>query len=1273
MRLKRLELIGFKSFADKSIFEFGHGLTGLVGPNGAGKSNVVDAVKWVLGEQSARNLRGDEMADVIFNGTDSRKAASRAEVRLTIVNDRGLLPVDYEEVCISRQIDRSGQSAYYLNKQQCRLKDIRQVIMGTGLGVRHYSFIEQGQVDHLLRASPQECRQIFEEAAGISRFLAQKREAERKLERVRLNLERVTDIVEEVEKQLRSVKAQAARARRFKRYSDELERLRIAQALHGRRELQGRSDAHASALTALEEEIGQVEGAVRDGNSRLEGERRRLEQARAEKAAAEQKLTGLETRRFGIEREIALNTRRIEETTQREQESSRRAAELEEKVQTLKSELDEATTSLQNCQDELEQARRSQLGKRSEAEDLQSRCADLSREVENEKAEVFELLRQESQVQNEIAVLESEKKALAHRLERQNSRRRQVRENLDKTRTLMAEKQQQVQAARDSLQRVTQSLARLENESKRQIGDLERLAGRAAELNAQLSGKTGRKDLLEDLQARAEGIGGGTRLLLGGDDAEGEAEGALGMLADLVEVDMKYAPAVEAALAHRVQAVVFRSRTQAGEAMLLLKKSNTGRAEIIPLDHVAGPAPSTAPLTDSPPILGRLHEFVRCSNEMRAVVESVLSHTVLVADMDGALAVLSDGMPIGTKIVTLDGECLEVGGFWSGGGPQEGSLITRKSELNLLGEQIDKLQETIESLLQRKDEISRRTEVLRKQQRELEAERDGLVLKQNDLQSQVRIIENQREQLAEEIKLADQEEESVRKDMQTLTLRREEVCCAQEQLRSTRAARQGRVEQLKEELDRADRAREQAAEEVASLSSTLARLEEQHGNLRALLSRVRQDLELRRQELQQTEQQRISAQALRAEAEAAVQAARAESEALQQEKARQQTHLKENEAACGELSRQLEDMAAKLQTLRAQRDELRERQNELRLKQNETRLSMENLHERIRDTFGVRLDALELAPEQWREHPLFENRVIDEFVETETDDEPEPVAAWFGELEEQAAAEDDEQTRPDVISLEEAADYRAAIASIADSAETDWREIERRANELKRKVDGIGSVNLDAIRQQDELDIRAQFLRDQKEDLEKARRHEMRIIGELNKTSRQRFAETFEAVRENFQALFRKLFQGGKADLILDQEAEDILEAGIQIVARPPGKELLPISLLSGGEKAMTTVALLFAIFKTKPSPFCLLDEVDAPLDETNIERFVALVREFTGDTQFIIVTHNKLTMSIADVLYGVSLDERGTSRKVQVNFAEVEHELAEMDRQAEAARRRAG
>ncbi len=1199
MRLTRIELCGFKSFADKTTIHLSDGITAILGPNGCGKSNIVDAVKWVLGEQNPKSLRGGEMADVIFSGSENRKPMGFAEVNLYLDNSDGYLPTEYNELCIARRLYRSGESEYLINRQRCRLRDVRELFFDTGVGSNAYSVIEQGKVEALLAAKPEERRQVFEEAAGISKYKARRKECLSRLERTQGHLTRVQDILDEVERRVRSLSRQAQNARRYERLTDQLRQAKghlyliraratthhLTQLRSKCAELEELRDAEQSRITALTTQISQdhqQELAVEERLSESEG---RLHEARTALADAEAENARLVERRRGLCREAEgtdEHVRALHEHLARIQEE-RAALEPEREalhveVERVQAETDKAqqtsqahASKVRSLEAEMEQVRTALDEVRAEEATLAATQARLDNEARNlgERADTL---------QTQIAAASKKEDALAKQLE--DSRARQdtlATQKID----LDTQLEQAHHANADSHARLTEVDAAL------------------ADLERECTACTSRRDTLRELRDTRAGVDPGVGACLAA-RREGRPECAdvLGTVADLLRVEPTYVQAIEAALGGAQQYLVTSTARGARTTIEFLKREALGRATFLPLDNVRVEARGAPELTSRPGVKGEALAFVRFAEEHRAAAERLLAGVLVVETLDQALALRQEAG--WRKIVTLDGECISRTGSLRGGRGRgsEAGLIARTSEL---------------------EELSRRLETLEARRTQLSGARTQTAAECSERDSLVAELEQTQAERAEALREAatafsttSQGLGSVREEAARL---RDEAASLSERLTQTRVNRTQVDEQARVLQDR----HEQASRTVASLQQELGAFRQEHDQAQQALT----DLKVR---LAQSRQ--------------ALEAADRRAEALARD-ARDRQQEAETSRQRGEQARQEHDrLGADLDTLhdhrtqlahqcgqieedeRGLRHELGELRSTLEERRNEERAMQRRLAEVNENLSGLRLDEREAS---LRLENL-EQKVRDEVG-------PESLQALEATLS-RSVDEEAESSQPE-----------QELAALEPDA------LEKLVADLQERIRRIGAVNHQAVAELDELKARRDFLASERDDLVTARDDIQALINRLNEECTRRFDATFAQVREAFHAMFRRLFGGGRANLVL-QQAEDPLEAGIEIVARPPGKELTTISLLSGGEKALCAVALLFSLFRCKPSPFCLLDEVDGPLDDSNIDLYMEAVRDFAQESQFVIITHNQRTMARTDRIWGVTQRERGVSVVYSLEFS---------------------
>jgi chromosome segregation protein len=1236
--LKRLELVGFKSFADKTQFDFPAGITAVVGPNGSGKSNVVDAVRWVLGEQSAKSLRGGEMADVIFNGSSSRRSLGMAEVTMTFDNTRRVLATEADEVHITRRVYRDGEGEYLINHQPSRLRDIKELFLGSGAGTDAYCIIEQGRVDVLLQASTRDRRTIFEEAAGISRFKAKKIETQRKLERVDQNLERLRDIVEEVQKQLRSVKLQAAKAERYQEYSTRLRELRVALGLQEFHQLAEQLQKETGVLdglrTRLDEQARQAEAWEAD-TRRLEETLGQLEEttraheaglarARQEIAAEETTLGHESTLSADLETELA--------------RSRTHAAELQARVATLAAEAARAGAAVGGVEAECAARRQDLSTLEAELRATQERLTELHSEVERDKAGHLDQMRQAARLQNDVVSYKSQLDSLHRARERLLQRTEQAAEHLASLDVELQELTQADEALQARLTGGRQTLAERRQERDRLRELCDATTEMASTLRAERSGLASRIEVLEGLERTHEGLGTGVREVcaLLEQPQPGPWRAVLGMVANLLTVRREYAPLIDLALGERAQRFLVRDRALLEEALRQVGQPFSGRVSFVPLvsghrpdelgetRHSADPAPLargplppwTERLPAHPGLVAPAQQLVTCDlTELADLPAQLLGRTLIVRDLATAHAIASQTS--GYRFVTLQGELLEADGTLTVGTHHaEAGILSRKSELRELRVQVAALDRRIAETERDLTDLRERGVSLDTQTEALQEELDVLAEQAADLRTRLGQHRQRRQGLHEEVTLSRQEISGVEQDIAGLDTSWRQAQ-AQAQAAEQEVLRlQSRLAAAEQEIRTRDRERQTRQQECTAAQVALAQIEERLAALRAKHRQTEADLHERQRE----------------QAEGAARLAGARSRLTES----QRTML-DASAALARWYLEKESAEGRLAELIRQRDHQRRERHQLNEQAQAARSAWRAEQEQAH--------ACELQVNDLRHRR-------DTLVDRLREDYQLDLAELYRQAQEAPPPESAEKPAAQESALGEPVTLLASVLA------SDAAAINEEVAELKRKLGRLGSVNLDSLQELAELEERARTLQGQLDDLNRAKAALEEIIGKINQDSRRLFTESFQTIRGHFQELFRKLFGGGMAEIVLEDES-DILESGIEIVARPPGKELSTISLMSGGEKTLTAVALLLAIFRSKPSPFCILDEVDAALDEANIGRFTAVLRDFLDRSHFIVVTHSKRTMAIADVLYGITMQESGISKRVAMRFKDWEQDGA--------------
>jgi chromosome segregation protein len=1221
--LKRLELIGFKSFADKTVFEFHPGITGIVGPNGSGKSNVVDAVRWVLGEQSVKSLRGGEMTDVIFNGSSSRRSLGLAEVILVFDNTRRSLASEADEVQIGRRVYRSGEAEYLINNQPCRLKDIKDLFLGSGAGTDAYSIIEQGRVDILLQASPRDRRTIFEEAAGISRFKARKTEALRKLENVDGRMTRLQDLLDELEKQLRAVKLQAAKAERFQEYTARLRELRIGLSLReyhtlaeklqtGQKSLENlrselseytqNAEAWERDLATVDTELTQLDTDVGELESELSATRQQI-------AAEQTTLTHEQDRADGLERDLESARTRLAETSRQVGVLARDCTAAEVELRDVENQSTHQHSDAQKAE--------TLLG------EIEARLVELHEQTTREKDEHMEHLRTAARLHNDEI---SYKTQLNNLLHEQNRLRRSVEQTTESLASLDSELEG-LSGAEAALQtrltRARQHLGEL-RENRGTLANLaEGTARRIADLRAERTGLLGRIDVLQGLERSHEGMGAGVREVFGYLERPdpGPWRTVLGIVADFLDVRTSYAPLIDLALGERAQRFLVLDPEKLEQALVGLERSLSGRVSFLPIGSSTsedGPpieeamalVASRLPHLPGGGVVAPAEQVVRCGDpRFSDLPRRLLKRTLIVRDLGTARALFTVGA--GFRCVTLQGELLEVDGTLTVGMHHaEAGILSRKSELRELQEKVTVLDQKLHDL--EEDQSSLREQIAGADARIEHSSREIEVLAEqaNDMRLRVGQHRERRAGLNEEVQTSRTEMSGLEEDISRLQKDWQRAA-------ADAAAADVLVQDVSRSLEGAEREirdRETQRSRQSQLAMTarvaLAATEERLSGLRRRQTQLEADRTQRCREYADLEEQCRSLVARLDESRWAQLNASATLATQHLRKERAEQRWAESNGTRDELRSQRRRLTEQAQNSRSGLRTLQEQAHASELEVQEARHLSDSLCARLRDDYQVELADLYLAS------PLTSGGELP------------PLTTPIAEGNEPPAPEDE------IV-------------------------------ELHRRLSKLGSVNLDAIQELADLEVRHGTLRMHFDDMAAAQKSLQDSIARLNADSRRLFGETFATIRTHFQELFRKLFGGGQADVVLE-EGVDILDSGIEVVARPPGKELRSISLMSGGEKTMTAVALLLAIFRSKPSPFCILDEVDAALDEANVGRFTSVLRDFLDRSQFILITHHKRTMASADVLVGVTMQESGISTQFAVRIADWVGE--EGSSQAEAA-----
>jgi len=1180
MYLKSIEVQGFKSFANKILFEFHDGITGIVGPNGSGKSNVADAVRWVLGEQSAKQLRGSSMQDVIFAGTQMRKPQGYAYVAITLDNSDHKLPIEYDEVTVARRVYRSGESEYLMNGSNCRLKDVQELFFDTGIGKEGYSIIGQGQIDKILSGKPEERRELFDEAAGIVKYKKRKAAAEKQLEEEKLNLSRITDILSEIEKQLGPLEKQQTAAREYLHLKEELKQVEVNAFLLDQ-------EKQEEAEKDLEEKLSIVQNDFNETTAEYENSKEEYERLEQESEALTELLSDNAARKNELQLDIQKNeseikllmeqiaTIRVGETHVKERKSVVEK-EREEKHNELaryrkeKSEVDEKLYKLEDTKEEAD----------LELEEIRERINGYANELENRNEDVYRLLTENGTIKTNVQRYRTIK-------EQNQIKKASLTQKVLKNETDKSAAESAVEAGRMRLEEISDKISeRLsgnrsdEAELTKIREELNRIRENYEQTQRECIREQSRAESLRNISERYDGYGGGIRRVMEQKDRE---SGIIGVVADIFEVEKQYETAIETALGGNIQNIVTDTEATAKRMVQFLKQNKAGRATFLPLDAVKERGGASEDVRKEFGVIGYAADLVDTESRFQSVINFLLGRIVVADTIDNALQ-LAKKYKYSLRIVTLEGEQLNPGGSISGGAYKNASnLLGRRREVEEAQKRVEELGERLASMEERRntlrisrEEIGKRLEASKAALQEeflqqntakleldrIEAEAKEHISSYDEIHKELMEIEVQEKELTENIEkmeqaLRENEEDSKRNDS-----------C---------------IEECAHHLEEERRLEQYALEKGESLRMELSTVRQNSRYLQEHIDRIEGEIaKLAGEESQLTD-----------EGAGAVDAVSEKEDLIARTKKEIETLYKlcsgiEKEAE--EITKRREEATAKHKGLFSKRETLAERKAELDKEVFRLTDKKEKLKEQIEAQCAYMWDEYEMT-------------------------------------------------------LSDAAQLKSDEFDSLPQAK-------KRAQELKNKIKGLGSVNVNAIEEYRECMERFTFLDAQRNDLVTAGETLTAMISELDGKMRVQFEEKFEQIKEQFDVVFRELFGGGKGTLEL-QEEEDILTAGVRINAQPPGKKLQNMMQLSGGEKALTAIALLFAIQNLKPSPFCLLDEIEAALDDSNVKRYAGYLHKLTKNTQFIVITHRRGTMAAADTLYGITMQEKGVSTLVSVNLIE--------------------
>ena len=1179
MYLKRIEMQGFKSFADKTVLEFKPGITTVIGPNGSGKSNISDAIRWVLGEQSMKSLRGAKSEDIIFAGTQARKSLGFAEVSIVIDNNDNKLPIEYSEVTVTRKIYRSGETGYFINKVPCRLKDILELFMDTGIGKDGYSIIGQGKIDEILSNKSEDRRHIFEEAAGIVKYRTRKQESEKKLEQTKLNLLRINDILAEIEANIEPLKLQSDKAKQFLDLREELKSIEVGLFIYNINTYKEKleqfvkdediitsqkeaEDSKMEALQASKEELRQV---VDDITAQIENMQNigfessnKIEKINSEIGISNERIQNNSANKQRLEAEILEVKNRIEELKEEQKQKLEKKTNLTSNKEKFEKELAEKEAELAELSKKLSAKELEIEGKKQIVQDNIDKKYELAAEINTQDVNYENLEKRKKQLKNEIDSVISEldstrygKNEISKGFYDIESKRNIAVENLEKS----------VQAKEQNMQKLKQY-----EEEISKLTYTQRM-------------KQARHQFLIETEKEKEGYNKTVKSLLVACDKDSSlSKGIHGVLANLISVEKEYETAIEMCLGQSLQNVVTSTEQDAKKMIEYLRSNSLGRASFLPIASVQGK--KLDKLTKMDGVIGIASDLVKCKKEYEQIILSLLGRTVVVEDMDIAIA-LAKKDKYSFRIVTLKGDIISSSGSISGGSVQTKTvnILGRSREIEDLEKELKKLEKQIADKTAEKEEYAssigdsiEQTAKLEKELQEIEIVYATEKQKMVAVEENITRLENRLAKLKEEVTQTEKQKEENRllkdqkeAEIQALTQQIEELNKVIEEFALNNKDNQKYIDDLNFD--------------ITNLKISVTSFDESESSIEEMVERISQDIKNNEQSIENKNQNIL---------------------AITEENTKLEQTITEYNNQIEQIKQEVTNSGTKVEELKQERiaknEKLVNTENEIQSQFS----TLESLKEQI-----IKLDVKKTKLEQdlqqvveslWNEYELTPNS-------TEEYQKPNNVAT-----------------------------------------------AQKQVNSLRNKIKDLGSINIDSIEEYKKTKERYDFMSEQRLDLENTASKLRKIIGDMTTTMQNQFKEKFELINKNFNEVFTELFNGGKAELILENE-ENILECGIDIRVQPPGKKLQNMMLLSGGEKAFTAIALLFAILKINPAPFCILDEIEAALDDVNVYRFAEYLKKFCKQTQFLVITHRKGTMEAGDSVYGVTMEENGISKLLSIKL----------------------
>ncbi len=1182
MFLKKIKIDGFKSFAKAIVVNFPAPLTAIVGPNGSGKSNIVDAIRWAMGEQSAKSLRGSRMSDIIFAGSDDFKPLKKASVTLYFDNSDNALSVEKKQIRIKRTVSIDGQSDYYLNGSSCRLKDIEELLMDTGLGKDSYSIVGQGKIDSILNSKPEKLRELFEEAAGIVKHKSRKQEAEKRLDKTSQDLQRIKDLVWELDKQVKPLKRSAEKARKYQRLKEELKEIEVNLLLDRWEsnyqllaETRKNEEISRKKVYKLEEELNKANSILEKKIEELEVEevlldelQEKLYQTKSKREQAENNLNVLAERNNGLLREKKSNEEQVESIKKDQSNLAEKKEILIENIEETKIDENDIKNKIEILNGELNEVRDLISGKKAELFDKRNSILNENIERNEIHSELEKSKGKARYLEHEIEKMAEKRKTVSRQLEDKILEEKEISENINEIETKLLSSNNELLSFKKEEEKINSSI--------------EDISTYAEKIKDKMNHNRSRLKVLQDMEDDYQGYFRGVKNILAEDS---KVSGIIGVVADLIDVEKRYEVAIETALGAKLQNVVTEDDSAARKAVKYLKSSSGGRATFLPLNMVRGrkAAVDKLNINKMEGYLGIASDIIAYDDKLDQVMLSLLGKTIVASDLDSATE-LSKKIRSSLKIVTLDGEFINTTGAITGGSQKSNNrgLLGRSREIEELKTTVSennsnytKKIEKIDNYKIEKDRLNDLQEKKRQQIKDFE-------FKKNDLNKDLLNIQKEENRLETELKLIDRDFEDYHKQLGNNDNMIQRLEGQLSSIKNEHNKEKDQINNRENEVKILENKEEELNEKITENRVEMATLTQKKNNMLSEKLNIIDELE----------------------------------------------NIKSREKNICNILRELAD---KLINIENRKKELKEMKEDFAVQI--TKMDKE---------YNISHQAFKKKEKDVKElQNTYNNKQQDLGV---IKDEYHKIDLKITRLEDKNIQIADRLMEEYEVSPEEGIEERIEISNHA--------QISHKIKEFKDAIKELGPVNIGAIKEYEDLIDRLSYLREQQDDLLQARASIEKVIKELEKSMTERFYETFAEVKDQFENTFERLFDGGKAELRLTQP-ENLLETGVEIEAQPPGKQLKKLTLMSGGERALTAIALVFAFLKVNPSPMYILDEIDAPLDDANVKRFANYLKEYSNFVQFLVITHNKLMMTEANVIYGITMEEKGVSKLVSLKLDE--------------------